>query len=415
MAQVDISRIASNIGALNSLQSLNNINKQLSVHQARLASGKRINSAADDPAGLTIGTKLNSRSQGMLVALDNISDAKNLLSVAESGIGSISNIITQMKNKSEQAASDTMGLAERQAVLAQMRAFAAQIDDVMTQTEWNGNKLIDGSYLTTSLTFQTGAGGSDTTTLNGLKNLGATGTTGLKIAYKATADEVIIGTGGADTTDVFSTDAGTSAGSVAGSTKLESGLYSVRFTADATGGGGKAELLNAAGTVLETVTVTTMASASTITFSSYSYTTAAVSTGVTGLAAGSTISANLAITKNGDYSMRVNGNGGQTSPTGAALTTAAQFNSYMTYLDGKLNDVSQQLSLVGAMTGRLTYKEDQVTSAQINLEASYSRIMNANMAEEQVNASKLLILQQTATAMLAQANQAPQFLLSLFR
>ena len=67
------------------------------------------------------------------------------------------------------------------------------------------------------------------------------------------------------------------------------------------------------------------------------------------------------------------------------------------------------------MTGRLTYKEDQVTSAQINLEASYSRIMNANMAEEQVNASKLLILQQTATAMLAQANQAPQFLLSLFR
>jgi len=84
-------------------------------------------------------------------------------------------------------------------------------------------------------------------------------------------------------------------------------------------------------------------------------------------------------------------------------------------LDGKLNDVSQQLSLVGAMTGRLTYKEDQVTSAQINLEASYSRIMNANMAEEQVNASKLMILQQTATAMLAQANQAPQFLLSLFR
>jgi len=411
MAQVDISRIASNIGALNSLQSLNNINKQLSVHQARLASGKRINSAADDPAGLTIGTKLNSRSQGMLVALDNISDAKNLLSVAESGIGSISNIITQMKNKSEQAASDTMGLAERQAVLAQMRAFAAQIDDVMTQTEWNGNKLIDGSYLTTSLTFQTGAGGSDTTTLNGLKNLGATGSSGLKLAYKATADEVIIGTGGADTTDVFATDAGTSAGSVAGTTKLETGLYSVRFTADATGGGGKAELLNAAGTVLETVTVTTMASASTITFSSYSYTTAAVSTGVTGLAAGSTISANLAITKNGDYNMRVDGNG----TTTAVLTTAAQFNSYMTYLDGKLNDVSQQLSLVGAMTGRLTYKEDQVTSAQINLEASYSRIMNANMAEEQVNASKLLILQQTATAMLAQANAAPQFLLSLFR
>jgi len=413
MAQVDISRIASNIGALNSLQSLNNINKQLSVHQARLASGKRINSAADDPAGLTIGTKLNSRSQGMLVALDNISDAKNLLSVAESGIGSISNIITQMKNKSEQAASDTMGLAERQAVLAQMRAFAAQIDDVMTQTEWNGNKLIDGSYLTTSLTFQTGAGGSDTTTLNGLKNLGATGSTGLKLAYKATADEIIIGKGGNGTGDtaMFAAAAGASGGTLAGGHLLETGLYSVRFTRDATGTGGTAELLNAAGTVLESETVADITSAGTVNFNTYGFTTATTAAGVTGLAASASITGHFAVTKSGDYNMRVDGNGA----TSAVLTTAAQFNSYMTYLDGKLNDVSQQLSLVGAMTGRLTYKEDQVTSAQINLEASYSRIMNANMAEEQVNASKLLILQQTATAMLAQANAAPQFLLSLFR
>jgi flagellin len=64
---------------------------------------------------------------------------------------------------------------------------------------------------------------------------------------------------------------------------------------------------------------------------------------------------------------------------------------------------------------RLSFKEDSVSTAQINVEASYNRIMNANMAEEQMNASKYSILQQTAIAMLAQANQAPQNLLSLFR
>jgi flagellin len=64
---------------------------------------------------------------------------------------------------------------------------------------------------------------------------------------------------------------------------------------------------------------------------------------------------------------------------------------------------------------RLTFKEESVSTAQLNVEAAHNRIMNANMAEEQMNASKYTILQQTAIAMLAQANQAPQNLLSLFR
>ena len=80
-----------------------------------------------------------------------------------------------------------------------------------------------------------------------------------------------------------------------------------------------------------------------------------------------------------------------------------------------MNMVNVKMSTIGAMSNRLSFKEDQVTAAQTNIEASYNRIMNANMAEEQVEASKFLILQQTATAMLAQANAAPQFLLSLFK
>ena len=93
MASVDVTRIASNIGALNALNSLTTINKQLALHQTRLQTGKRINSAADDPAGLTIATKMLARSEGMKVALDNIGDAKNMLSVAEGGMSKINDIL----------------------------------------------------------------------------------------------------------------------------------------------------------------------------------------------------------------------------------------------------------------------------------------------------------------------------------
>ncbi len=65
MAQADITRIASNIAGLNSLNALNNVNTKLGIHQLRLATGKRINEAADDPAGLTIATKFNAKSRGL--------------------------------------------------------------------------------------------------------------------------------------------------------------------------------------------------------------------------------------------------------------------------------------------------------------------------------------------------------------
>jgi flagellin len=292
MAEVDVTRIAGNIGAMNALNSLSYINKQLSIHQGRLATGKRINTAADDPAGLTIATKLQSRSEGLKVALGNISDAKNLLAVAESGVGRINDIIVQMRNKVMAGASDTMGSAERTAITTQLTAFAAQIDDLVNQTTWNGTALISGNgtaAVAPDLTFQTGEGttASDSTSMSHIVDLTSTG--------------LAVGT-----------------------------------------------------TAINALTV---------------------------------------------------------SGTGAA----ASFKTFLGTLNTALDTVNGEMSRIGALTGRLSFKEDQVSAAQINVESAYNRIMNANMAEEQVESSKYQILQQTATAMLSQANAAPQFLLSLFR
>jgi len=97
------------------------------------------------------------------------------------------------------------------------------------------------------------------------------------------------------------------------------------------------------------------------------------------------------------------------------VSTASNASNYMSMVNTAINTVSSALADLGSLMARLNYKSDQTQTAQVNVEAAYNRIMNADMAAEQVQASKYAILQQTATSMLAQANTAPQSLLTLFR
>ena len=149
----------------------------------RLSSGLRINSAADDPAGMTIAAKLNARSEGMKTALSNIGDAKNLLSVAESGLSKINGILTKMRNLAQQGISDTLGDDERTAIQTQLKEYESQIDDTIGQTTWNGDNLVSTS---SSMTFQTGANSGDTTSFSAVKLVSVTATTnGLNVSSGA--------------------------------------------------------------------------------------------------------------------------------------------------------------------------------------------------------------------------------------
>jgi flagellin len=416
MADIDVTRIAGNIGAMNSLNALSRINKQLSIHQTRLSTGKRINSAADDPAGLTIATKMQARSEGLKVALNNIGDAKNLLAVAEAGLGRINDILVQMRNKAEAGASDTMGTKERAALVSQMTAYATQIDDIVAQTKWTSSSpsLIDGTYDAGVLTFQTGSDSGETTTLTGLKNMEASAVDGLNLATSVSSVRAITGVSGPVSY------AGVEAPSNANLEELASGQYIFKVDYGTDGTDATVQLFKAddaafanpllisdgvtAGSVSDTMAVD-LSMTNCVLFGN------GVHLDINGSTDPGTASGSFSYTR-ASTGLELQNSDGATIDGDA---TAAQFAVYMNDIQLKLDDVSEQLSKIGALTGRLSFKEDQVSAAQINTEAAYNRIMNADMAEEQVNASKYMILQQTATAMLAQANAAPQFLLSLFR
>jgi flagellin len=199
--------------------------------------------------------------------------------------------------------------------------------------------------------------------------------------------------------------------------QLGTGTYTVRVTVNSgTGTDDKVELLDASGNVLnigQTVadgsgTVAKSVLADLDAGGAVNFGNGMIAT-FNNLTATGTATSTVSYAATGTYDVLSQG------ATGSVLGTAASYRELMTTLEGKLDTVNSVMAKIGAFTGRLEFKEDQVSAAQINVEASYNRIMNANMAQEQVNSSKFQILQQTAIAMLAQANQAPASLLTLFK
>ena len=161
-----MTRVNTNIGALNALKSSSDVNNRLSIAQLRLATGKRINSAADDAAGYSIAKKFNVRSEGLGQAINNIGSNKNLVSVAEGHLNNIVDILTQMKTKVTQAADDSLGTSERNDIDSELFALTSQIDLEVNQATWNSKSLLNGDKTngdsSALFNFQIGAGNSST-------------------------------------------------------------------------------------------------------------------------------------------------------------------------------------------------------------------------------------------------------------
>jgi len=155
----DLMRIYANIQAMQSMHSLNNINDKIAEHQLRLATGKKINSASEDPAGYQLARSLETRKRGLDAALQNVTSAKNVMNVAEGGYQNIMDILQTIKEKATQAADASLSSDQRSAIDDMANALISEIDEIVDGTTFNGSNLIDGSFA--GVAFQTGEGGTD--------------------------------------------------------------------------------------------------------------------------------------------------------------------------------------------------------------------------------------------------------------
>ena len=156
--------INTNIGALNASQSSYSVNNSMETSMARLSSGKRINSAADDAAGLQIARRMDTEIQGLNQAVRNASDAQALLQTAEGALDEVHTILLRIRELSVQASNGTYGAQDRLAIQAEVTDLQSEITRISNDTTWNSISLIEGSQ-STGITFQIGADNTQTVTV----------------------------------------------------------------------------------------------------------------------------------------------------------------------------------------------------------------------------------------------------------
>ena len=156
--------IGTNVTAMRSSAAANRAEKSLAMSLERLSTGKRINNASDDAAGLAISSKMTSQIKGMAVAIRNANDGISLAQTADSALGEISNLVQRLRELAVQTSNGTVSDTDRESTQAEASQLIAQIDDIANNTSFNGVKLTDGSQA--AITIQSGASSGQTITIN---------------------------------------------------------------------------------------------------------------------------------------------------------------------------------------------------------------------------------------------------------
>jgi len=158
--------IGSNISALRSSSASSKASMMLATAQERLSTGKRINSAKDDAAGLAIATSMQSQVTGMNQGIRNANDGISMAQTAEGSLDEVTNMLQRMRELTVQSANGTYSTSDLSNIKLEQDALASQINNVLTNSQFNGKNLFDGSAGTAgAVKIQAGANASDGVTL----------------------------------------------------------------------------------------------------------------------------------------------------------------------------------------------------------------------------------------------------------
>ncbi|MBY8244214.1 lateral flagellin LafA [Vibrio fluvialis] len=184
-----------NYASLVTQNTLNSTNNLMTTAMERLSTGLRINSAADDAAGLAIANKLEAQTRGMSVAMRNSQDAISMLQTADGALEELTNIAYRMKDLATQGANGTNGTTELAALDSEYQELEAEATRILTQTTYGaGQQLLQGGKLAAAVDFQIGASAAETLTVDISTNLAAVDftTTGALTTNAASNAEITV-------------------------------------------------------------------------------------------------------------------------------------------------------------------------------------------------------------------------------
>lgn len=390
-------RINNNISAMNTYSRLSSAQSAQSKSLEKLSSGLRINKAGDDAAGLAISEKMRGQIGGLNQAVRNAQDGISLIQTAEGALSETHSILNRMRELAVQSSNDTNTNDDRMEIQKEMNQLSAEVNRIAGTTEFNTQKLLNGEF--EDKKFHIGSNNDQSMTLS-VENMDSDS---LKIQGKVydaievngTTGIFVRGTSSSSITDIVIKDVAAGAPSETSATiNNDTGQIEITLAqSDATTvSATSADVLNAlknlegkAGIIIETDS----------TYSSGGVVNEDLTTDVEG----SMTSANV----DDDASKQM----------GINVTTQSAANSAISIIDNAIANVSSERSKLGSVQNRLDHTINNLTATSENLTAAESRIRDVDMAKEMMSFTKNNILNQAATAMLAQANQMPQGVLQL--
>ena len=388
-----------NMPASIAANSLTRNDRSMTATMERLSTGLRINSAKDDAAGLAISSKMTSQINGLNQAVRNANDAVSMVQVAEGAMKEVTNMFQRMRELAIQAISDSNTANDRIALNNEYKQLSFEVSRIAENTQWNGTNILDGAR--TSTVFQVGANASQTITVNfGDLSAGNTATMGTISAHsgsgKANGSLTISGSVSKDDVITFKTDVvdSTAPGTNTGTYKQ---VTLTQTQADAINNG--------------TTSMTAIDIANAMTANSNDKISLTVTAAGTLKVEGNTAA-------NGEtFSIsEVTVTRGLHSPLAATdITTSSQADSALGVLDTAIGKVNDNRAVLGASMSRLEFASDNLQNVAQNTAAARSRVLDADYASETTELARTQIIQQAGTAMLSQANQAQQSVLSLLK
>jgi flagellin len=445
--------INTNVGALMARTYASKAAQKTETSMERLSSGLRINGAADDAAGMAVANKMNSQLSGIKMAIRNSQDGISLVQTAESGMGEISNMILRMRELAVQMENGIYTSKDRDNAQLEVNALLQEVDKIAVNTKFNGVDLLDGKY---DQTIRAGNTNAETirVAIDGLKTIDTA-----KIEAHAVERAVAKTTGGAGTRWASQNQIETKEGTVI---KIDTSLFSDKFKetfkndslgtfslstdatnvvdANATGftnPNGHGGIDNALFDIdaktgeltakyqLDFESNTQKRSAGPVALGG-KVGQAESNTQITG--AGANVNGDRVFLVQVKYLTRGSSptthyenlyltltDKAETQLEDIKVETSADSTRAIETLDKALEQVSSAQAKLGAIQNRLSHNIDNLSKGAMLTEQSVGRVVDADFATETSNLSKQQILSQAATAMLAQANQSKQSVLSLLQ